>query len=337
MKRILYIGSNLTEKSNYHSSYYVLSALLESEGFKVIRSSSKKNKILRLFDMMVSTLFKKYDVVLIDTFSSQNFYYALITSQIARLRRKPYLPILRGGNLPQRIDQNPKLAQYIFRYSMINVAPSGYLEYEFEARDYATVFIPNILNVEKFKYKQREQIKPKLLWVRAFAHFYNPNMAIHALHKLKNEYPNAELCMVGPKKDNSWEEAHTLVNALGLEQSVKFTGVMKREDWTKLSEDYDIFISTTTIDNTPVSVMEAVALGLPVLSTNVGGVPYLVSDEHEALLVDSGNVDAMVKAVKRLLTSPELVTRLTTNAKHKVDQFDWSVVRHQWLKLLGGI
>ncbi|PID67960.1 MAG: glycosyl transferase family 1 [Flavobacteriia bacterium] len=312
-----------------------LGGLLEDEGFDIIRVSSYKNKLIRMLHMVFATLFYKKDLVLIDTYSAQSFYYAYVTSQIARLIHKPYITILHGGNLPQRLDQKPRLSQAIFKHALTNVAPSGYMKYEFESRGYSTTLIPNVLDLKMFKYKSRADLQPRLLWVRAFAQFYHPTMAVRVLHKLKETYPKAELCMVGPKKDKSWEETHALVKTLDLEKSVTFTGVMKLEDWIKLSEDYDVFINTTTIDNTPLSVMEAMALGLPVVSTNVGGLPYLVEDGLEAFLVDSGDVEAMVKAVKRLLSSSELVTSLTDKAKHKVDQFDWSVVRQQWFKLLG--
>ena len=313
---------------------HVLSSLLEKEDFLVRKISSQKNKIFRLLEMVWTVAFYKYNFLLIDTFSTSNFNYALITSQIARFRNKAYIPILRGGNLPQRLDHNPKLSSLIFKHTIANIAPSGYLKHEFEKRGYQTVYIPNILDLKDFSFKQRREIQPKLLWVRAFAQLYNPQMAIKTLKELQKNYPKAELCMVGPKKDESWEETHALVQSLGLESSVTFTGVMKREEWLKLSKDYDVFINTTTIDNTPVSVMEAMAVGLPVVSTYVGGVPYLVNNDVDGLLVNSNDVMAMSQAITDLLNHPDKVENLTFNARQKVEGFDWSVVKFQWQELL---
>ena len=313
---------------------HVLSSLLEKEDFLVRKVSSQRNKVFRLLEMVWTVTFYKYNFLFIDTFSTSNFNYALITSQIARFRNKAYIPILRGGNLPYRLDHNPKFSAQIFKHAMANVAPSGYLKHEFEKRGYQTVYIPNILDLKDFSFKHRATIKPKLLWVRAFAQLYNPQMAIKVLKQLQKNYPKAELCMVGPKKDESWEATHELVKTLGLESSVTFTGVLPRDEWLKLSKDYDIFINTTTIDNTPVSVMEAMAVGLPVVSTNVGGVPYLVNDGEDGLLVNSNDVNAMSQAITDLLNHPHKVENLTSDARQKVESFDWSVVRHQWLKLL---
>jgi glycosyltransferase involved in cell wall biosynthesis len=118
-----------------------------------------------------------------------------------------------------------------------------------------------------------------------------------------------------------------------LEESVTFTGVLPKEEWHTLSENYDIFINTTTIDNTPVSVMEAMALGLPVVSTNVGGLPYLIL-EGEGILVENANVDAMYNAIIQLLTESILIEQITKNARKKVESFDWSFVREKWLKII---
>jgi colanic acid/amylovoran biosynthesis glycosyltransferase len=334
--KILYIGNNLTRNSKYNSTYTTLSNLLEQEQMEVYRTSSIQNKILRLLDMLwqVVKYRKKVDSILIDTFSTSNFYYALLTSQLARIFRIKYIPILHGGNLPKRLDKNPILSKWIFKNSYQNVAPSGYLKYEFEKRGYTTQFIPNVLNIDEYLFTQRKKIKPNLLWVRAFAHLYNPAMAIKVLKELKKDYPNATLCMVGPDKgDGSFQETQNLVNEYRLEDSVIFTGVLPKEEWHKLSENYDIFINTTTIDNTPVSVMEAMALGLPIVSTNVGGLSYLIL-EDEGVLVENQNVEEMTLAIIQLLNSSENVGKLTKNAKKKVASFDWSVVREKWLQIL---
>lgn len=335
--KILYIGNNLTKKNKYNSTYTTLSNFLEKERIEVFRTSSIQNKILRLLDMLwqVFIFRKKAEYILIDTFSTSNFYFAFLTSQLARLLNQKYLPILHGGNLPQRLDKNPKICHYIFQNSYKNVAPSGYLQYEFEKRGYKTIFIPNVLNIEEYVYKQRVKIQPHLLWVRAFAHLYNPTMAIKVLKDLKKDYPNATLCMVGPDKgDGSLQATQNLVKEYQLEESVTFTGVLPKEEWHQLSENYNIFINTTTIDNTPVSVMEAMALGLPIVSTNVGGVPYLVQQQVEGLLVNSNDVASMKDQLIKLLQNPELVNQLTAKARLKAESFDWSQVRIKWLEII---
>lgn len=334
---ILYIGNNLTAHSQYQTTLATLSALLEQEGYLVLKTSAVSNKILRMIDMLWTLLLhaRKVDYILIDTYSTSNFFYALLTSQLARVLGKKYIPILHGGDLPKRLDRNPSLSQMIFKHSLINVAPSGYLQFEFEKRGYPTVFIPNILNISAYTFKKRSQLQPKLLWVRAFAHLYNPKMAIQVLEQLKPVYPDATLCMVGPDKgDGSLQDTQAWVEKLKLTDSVTFTGVLPKEQWHALSVDFDFFINTTTIDNTPVSVMEAMALGLTIISTNVGGIPYLIKDEVDGILVNNADVAGMKQAIDKLIHDKQKVETLTTFARQKAESFDSKIVIKQWLKIL---
>ncbi|MDF1516821.1 MAG: glycosyltransferase family 4 protein, partial [Lutibacter sp.] len=270
MKKLIYIGNNLSEKSNYHSAMATLTKLLQSEGHSVICSSDKTNKIFRLLSMCTTIIKhrKTTDVVLIDTFSTSNFYYALITSQLARLLSLKYIPILHGGNLPYRLKHSEFLSILIFKYAFQNVSPSLYLAHEFKKYKFETVYIPNTIPIAEIPFKLRTNLEPKLLWVRAFDEIYNPAMAIKVLSVLKKNYENASLCMVGPDKDGSLNLTKSLAKQLGLANSVTFTGVLPKEQWHQLSENYDIFINTTNIDNMPVSVLETMALGLPVVSTD---------------------------------------------------------------------
>jgi len=334
MNKILYIGNNLVEKTNYAISMDILSSLLKFEGFTVYKSSSKSNKMLRLLEMCLAVFQyrTKVNYVLIDTYSTSNFYYALLTSQLCRLCDLKYLPILRGGNLPDRLRKNPRLSSLIFNNSYKNIAPSGYLKFEFEKKGYASILIPNVIPINKYNFKNRQKLKPKLLYVRAFAKIYNPSMAIEVLKELKKTYSKAVLCMVGPDKDGTLNVVQQLIDKYELHDSVEITGVLSKSEWHKKSEEFDIFINTTNIDNTPISVIEAMALGLPVVSTNVGGLPYLIDDNKNGVLVDKEQPILMVNQIVEIIEKNNI--SLIINGRAKVENFDWSVVRKQWLKLL---
>lgn len=333
--RLLYLGNNLSKKSKYKTTIFTLSELL-SEEYTVDVYSDKLNKFRRLIEMCFQLVKKRKttDFVLIDTFSTTAFYFSYITSLLARLFKLKYIPILHGGNLPERLDKSTKLSNHIFNNSYKNIAPSGYLEYEFNKRNYPTIKIPNVLELKNYNFKKRSILEPKLLYVRAFADIYNPKMAIYVLNELKKEFAKAKLCMVGPDRDGSLKEVENLVLELGLQDAVEFTGVLEKEIWHQKSEEFDVFINTTNFDNTPVSVMEVMALGIPIVSTNVGGVPYLLTDRKDAFLVEKNDVSEMVNAIKTYLKSPEIVDAFTTNARKKVEKFDWSYVKKYWNKIL---
>ncbi|GGK17362.1 hypothetical protein GCM10007962_09460 [Yeosuana aromativorans] len=335
MKTLLYIGNKLVNKGFTASSIDVLGPLLEAEGHKMYYASSKSNKILRFLDMFMAVL--KYrnqiDYVLIDVYSTMNFLYAFGVSQLCRFLKLKYIPILHGGNLPNRLDQNPKMSQCVFAHAHNNVAPSRYIQFEFNKRGFSNVFcIPNAIQINQYPYQTKVFDSINLLWVRSFSKIYNPLLAIKILKVFKDQSVRASLCMVGPDKDGSLETTKQEAKALGFD--VIFTGQLSKAEWTNLAVNYNIFINTTNFDNMPVSVIEAMALGLPVISTNVGGMPFLIAHETDGILVAPNSENEFVKAIKQLIDHPNFANELAINARKKVEQYDWDVVKHKWSTLL---
>lgn len=335
MKKILYIGNKISKHGFNKTTIETLGLSFENEGFKVVYASDKKSFIMRVLHM-VFTLFrnaKNTDYVLIDTYSTKAFWYAYFVSQLCRMLELKYIPILHGGNLPVRLKTHPFLGKQLFTNAYKNVAPSNYLKSEFENVGFTNVvYIPNTIALEKYTFKKREYFEPNLLWVRAFATIYNPNMAIHVLKEVQKTYSNATLTMVGPDKDGSLEI--TKLKAQELTVEVNFTGRLSKEEWTSLAAGYDLFINTTHFDNTPISVIEAMALGLPVISTNVGGIPYLLTDNVNSKLVADNDVMAMTNAIVDLLENSKKANEIAKSARLLVEQFDWEVVKEKWLQLL---
>ena len=333
--KLLYIGNKLSKYGFNATTIETLGMSLEDEGYALVYSSNKKNQFIRLISMVLSTFFnaKNVDFVIIDTYSTSSFWYAFFCSQIARGFKIKYIPILHGGNLPNRLKNNPVLSKMIFANAYSNVAPSKYLQSAFFKCGFDdTIYIPNVLEIEKYKFKERNSFQPKILWVRAFAAIYNPKMAIDVFNLIKSNYPNASLCMVGPDKDGSLEITKEHAKNLGLE--VIFTGGLAKEKWLELSNGYDIFINTTHIDNTPVSVMEAMAMGLPIVSTNVGGIPFLLENEKDSLLVNDNDVQAMTNSIVRTIENQSETFIRVQNARKKIESFDWNSVKKLWNNLL---
>lgn len=335
MKKILYIGNKLQQSGNNSTSIETLGKFLANEGYQMHYASSKKNKVLRLLDMLLSCakLRKQVNSVLIDVYSTQNFYYALAVSVLCNWLSMPYIAILRGGNLEERLKNSPKLCSMIFKNAAFNVAPSAFMLNVFKNYGYNNLLlIPNSIQVSNYPFKMRSNVTAKLLWVRALAKIYNPEMAVKVASALQKKGYQTELCMVGPDKDGSFNKLTDLAKNLNIQ--VSFTGRLSKRDWIELADNYDIFINTTTIDNTPVSVLEAMALGLPVVTTNVGGIPFLLKDGHDARLVKSGDVEGMAHAVSALIENPDEVQKLTRNARKLAETFDWGTVKKQWFKLI---
>ena len=114
-------------------------------------------------------------------------------------------------------------------------------------------------------------------------------------------------------------------------------GSVSKTDIPRILQEGDIFLNTTNVDNAPVTVVEAMACGLCVVSTDAGGVPYLVEDGVDALLVGRNDPDAMATAVRRILGDPVVAASLSKNARIKAEAFDWNRVLPQWEALLADV
>ncbi|CAH8295179.1 glycosyltransferase involved in cell wall biosynthesis [Mariniflexile fucanivorans] len=335
MKTLLYIGNKLSKSGKTETTIETLGKKLSSEGYSVVTSSNKKNKVLRLFDMLMAILkyAKKVDYVLIDTYSTSNFYYAYLCSQLCRFLKLKYIPILHGGNLPNRLKLSPKLCHSIFTNAYLNVAPSVYIQSEFKKYGYSNlIHIPNTINLQNYSFKERNFETIKLLWVRSFSEIYNPFLAVEILKSLLDEGIQASLCMVGPDNDGSLQKTKAYAKTLQVE--VIFTGKLSKPEWIALSKDFNIFINTTHFDNMPVSVIEAMALGLPVISTNVGGMPFLIDNDNDGILVKPNTATEFVSAIKTIRSNPKKMNQMTFNARKKAESYNWDVVKNLWISVL---
>ena len=331
---ILYLGNKLSKHGFTPTSVETLGPKLEGMDFVVVTRSSKRNILLRVLDMLYAVWkFKKQQpVVLIDTYSTSAFWYAYASAILCGILKLKYISILRGGDLPFRLDKSPGVSGRLFNNSFANVAVSGYLHHEFKSRNMPVITVHNYIELENYPFTVRSKIQPRLLWVRAFHKIYNPVLAVKVFKTLKENYPGATLCMVGPDKDGSLNECKKISKEWQLD--VTFTGRLTKPEWIALSKDYDIFINTTDVDNTPVSVMEAMALGMPVVTTNAGGIPFLFDTGTDGIMVNKNNIDEMTTAIIDLVRDPLKTESISNSARLKAKSWDWKVIGPQWKKLL---
>jgi len=336
MKSLLYIGNKLSHHGLTPGVIETIGPLLEKEGYEVYYAGTQRNQLQRMVEMLWKTLTigRKVNYILIDTYSTSAFWYAYMTGQLASLSGTKYIPILHGGDLPKRLVRSKRACGKLFKNSYSNVAVSGYLQHEFKKRGYKTIVIPNSIDINKYSFRLRDHPKPRLLWVRSFHRQYNPNMAADALVELLKIFPDAELCMVGPDKDSSRVEFENYVREKGIENHIRISGKLEKEAWIRLSENFSFFINTTNVDNTPVSVIEAMALGMCVISTNPGGLPYLLDDGIDSFMVKPGDSKAMADQINNLINNPQLARSISQKARQKAQSFDWEQVRQKWIELL---
>ncbi len=310
-----------------------MAVALRQSGWTVYTTSPVLNRFLRIWDMM-KTIFTRrscYDVAQVSVFSGNAFVWAEAACAMLRALKKPYALTLHGGDLPPFSRTWPGRVTRLLRSTPVVTCPSRYLFHEMRRFQPNLMLLPNALELSDYRFKMRSQVRPNLVWVRAFHSIYNPRLAPRVVAQLTSEFPTVHLTMIGRDKgDGSLLETQQAILQLHVEKHVTLLGAQDKDVIPDRLAEHDIFLNTTNVDNTPVSVLEAMASGLCVVSTNVGGLPYLLNDKVDSLLVPPDNPDAMAAAVRRLLKDSSLAKELSTNGRQKTETLDWSTILPKW-------
>lgn len=333
--RLCFVGPMLGRNEGWVTTQgELLADQFRADGWSVRETSHIPNRAIRLLDTM-TCLFrwrKKVDIAVVSVFSGHAFVMADITSAVNRLLKVPTIFVLRGGNLPDFRRKHPRWVQRVLARATV-VAPSQFLAEEMAAAVTGSMeVIPNLIDLTTLPFRRREVSTPKLLWVRTFHPIYNPAMALRALESIHSACPDAVLTMAGQEKGltaalrSEAAERH-LANA------VTFAGFLAQDEKSEMFNRHDIYLHTNHVDNAPVSVLEAAAAGLPIVATNVSGIPYMLEHEQTALLVPDNDHEAMAVAIRRLLNEPDLTKRLSDNGRQLAEASAWPSVQQRWVEL----
>jgi glycosyltransferase involved in cell wall biosynthesis len=273
---------------------------------------------------------RRADVVHVFSASYWSFLLAPLPAVlIAKLLGKPVVMNYRSGQAPDHLRRSA-IARATLRRVDRNAVPSRFLEEVFAEHGISADVIPNIVDVDRFRFRQRESLRPHILSTRNFEELYNVACTLRAFRRVQDVYPEASLTLVGSGSQASRLES--LASELRLER-VRFVGRVAPEDIWRWYAEADIYLQTPDIDNMPASVLEAYASGCAVVSTNAGGVPAILTHDTHGLLVPCGDHEAAADSVLRLLEEPGLARRLTMQARDSCEQYRWESVRTRWLAL----
>ena len=253
---------------------------------------------------------------------------------IAKLRGKRVILNYRGGEAEKFFAASFPMVRPTLRAADLIVVSSGFLQMVFAKYGIEAQVIPNIVNLARFT-PVRDSGRPtrgdalSLLVARNLEAIYDIPTALRAFALLVKRHPRARLTIAG----SGPELAHlvALTRQLGIAGSVSFPGRLNNDEMASLYRDADFMLNPSRVDNMPNSVLEALASAIPVISTNVGGVPFLVEDGKTALLVPPADPQAMANAVERLMEDRGLAAKLVENGLVLVQRYSWPSVRQSWL------
>lgn len=248
---------------------------------------------------------------------------------IAKAFRKLVIVNYRSGEAPDHLKRSP-LARRVLRRVDLNIVPSAFLHDVFASFDIPSKVVANTIDLREFAYRVRDPLRPKLISTRNFEALYNVECTLKGFALVQAQFPDATLTLVG---DGSRSSAlRRLAHELQL-RNVTFLGRVAPTEMPACYANADIYIQTPSIDNMPGSVLEAFASGLPVVATDVGGVPAILTHDAHGLLAPDNDHEAVARHVIALLHRPDYAKRLAAAAHATCRAYEWGVVRGEWLGL----
>jgi glycosyltransferase involved in cell wall biosynthesis len=258
------------------------------------------------------------------------FLFAVPAALVARLRSVPLVVNYRGGEAETFLNGNAGAVRPIVRRAAALVVPSSFLQQVFGRFGMVATIVPNIVDLGRFRPVPADPARPvHLIVTRNLEPIYDNATAIRAFLIVRERIPGARMTIAG--EGPSRPSLEQLARELGASDAVTFCGRMANADIPALYASADVCINASLADNMPISVLEALASGVPVVSTRVGGVPHLVEHEQTALLVEAANPQAMAEAVLRVLGDAPLRARLKAAGLEAVRRFDWASVKPKLL------
>lgn len=247
---------------------------------------------------------------------------------IARLRRVPVVVNYRGGEAAEFLARSARTVRGTVRCASRLIVPSGFLKDVFGRHGMTAEVVPNIVDLDRFHPAAQLAAEPQIIIARNLEPIYDIATALRAFARVSEFQPGAKLLVAGTGPQE--EALKRLAAELGVAQQVDFAGRLDRDEMARHLRDSRIALNPSLADNMPNSVLEALASGVPVVSTRVGGVPHIVQHGTTALLVPPGDPEAMAAAILRLLQDPATAERLRAAGLDLVRAFTWTAVGPRW-------
>lgn len=248
---------------------------------------------------------------------------------IAKLFGKPVLLNYHSGEAEDHLRRSP-LAQAVIRLADRVVVPSGFLIGVLAKFGIQAQAVSNTVDLSRYTFRARQPLRPVLFSNRNLEPMYYVECTLRAFKLVQERLPEARLIVAGD--GSQLDRLRVLAQELGLKQ-VEFLGKIAPAQMPALYDKADVFINASVIDNMPLSIIEAFAAGLPVVTTDAGGIPHIVEDGRNGLLAHCGDEQSLAQSVLRLFDEPGLAVRLLTAARSDCERYTWAAVRSDWLRL----
>jgi glycosyltransferase involved in cell wall biosynthesis len=271
----------------------------------------------------------RYDVIHVFSASYFSFVLAPTPAILAgKLYGRKVLLNYHSGEAGDHLQRWRGTAIPTIRLADSVVVPSDYLVRVFADFELPAQAILNLIETDRFEFRKRDPLRPVFLSNRNFESHYGVDRVLRAFGIIQKRFPEARLTVAGDGPLRT--ELEDLSRDLNL-KNVEFTGRVAHERILELYNAADIFLNGSEIDNQPLSILEAYACGLPVVTTDAGGIPDIVTHEETGLMSPCGDVEGLAANAMRLLQDNDLAQRLARKGREECRKYTWEAVHHQWL------
>ena len=331
-KRVLFVANYKHGVGGISGQVDVLLAKLpledgiEAEVFSTKGSMAKR--ILLFFALLLKA--GNYDVLHIHGCSYLGFLPIVYGIVAGKLWRKWIIVTYHGGEAEDFFSKHPKWVRFWLMKADERVVLSGFLESIFKAYSMTAHVIPNVVETRKDLFVEKTELHPRFISVRHLKGLYNIPCLLRAFGRVQKEIPESELTLLGEGEQRNMLE--NMAREMRLDK-VNFVGQVPNEEIWNYLKTNDIILSSPWADNMPVSLLEAFSAGLLVISSNVGGVPYLVDNGSTGLLFESDDDQGMASQMLWALSHQKESLELIANARKKVEEFSWDNIKEKIITL----
>jgi glycosyltransferase involved in cell wall biosynthesis len=279
----------------------------------------------------------RYDIV--HVFSASYWSFILAPTPAVLLAKwwgKRIILNYRSGEAEDHLQRWARTAIPVMRLADALIVPSEYLVGVFARVGLRARVVPNIVDFDGFPFRERRTpLRPVFFSNRHLEALYNVACVLRAFARIQRRYSEARLIVAG---DGSQRRMLVrLAGELGL-KNCEFVGRVSPDRMPSLYDAADVYLNAPDIDNMPGSVLEAFASGLPVVTTDAGGIPFIVRDGATGLIVPRGDHEGMAAAAIRLLEEPALAERLISSALEECRRrYAAEGVLEEWLRVYKGL
>lgn len=332
MKRILFISNYKRGLGGISGQVEMLTrCLANEEGYETSIFSTKGNPLRRI-GVFFRLLFeaRKYDVLHIHPCSDWGMLPAVYGVIAGKLWHKRIIVTYHGGGAADYFKKHGAFARrWLCRADQVIVL-NGHQEKIFAQYGIPCIVIPNVIEFRQEVYSSKLELRPRLISVRTLSAIYRIDLILKAYEQVLALYPDATLDVLSDGEMRAELEQYVSGHHL---KGVRFVGQVPNEKIYEYLRKNDILLSAPVVDNMPVSLLEAMNAGLLVVSSRVGGVPYMINDGESGLLFESGNAGQMAEKIEWALSHQVESIKMIEQAHNDVQHYTWKEVKTKILPL----